>query len=64
MVDIAEAFDAAIRRRMLTNQEVAWELGATEKTVTRWRTGVSHPRPRFLRRILEFIDEPANGAAA
>jgi transcriptional regulator with XRE-family HTH domain len=49
----------ALRRKGLTQEEAARQLGVSVKTVNRWVGGETEPRFRDLRRIQEkFGDHP------
>lgn len=45
--------DGLIRERGLTNLEVAFRVGVTEKTVVRWRRGEADPYPRHARALAD-----------
>lgn len=50
-----QTFDEAIEARHLTNQEVAWALGVSEKTIIRWRKGAVTPRAGARRRLFAWM---------
>lgn len=58
----AEAFDAEIRRRALTNEEMARLLDTNERQVRRWRHGTNEPSLRTYRHIRAVLGW--NGEAA
>jgi DNA-binding NtrC family response regulator len=55
----ADWMSAALRKKGLTQEEAARQLGVSVKTVSRWVGGETEPRYRDLRRIQEkFGDHP------
>jgi DNA-binding XRE family transcriptional regulator len=50
-----EHVDRLVRESGLTNLEAALELGVTEKTVWRWRSGERVPQLRHARRLAEMF---------
>ena len=55
--EFAGMFDAVIRDRLLTNAEVAAQLGVYERTITRWRKGDVFPMLPQLRRALAWMQD-------
>lgn len=47
----------AIDEHVLTNSEAARLLGVTEKTLLRWRHGVSQPHRSNVRRMAEVFEQ-------
>jgi transcriptional regulator with XRE-family HTH domain len=47
------------RRRLLTQKELAAQVGVTHQTVQSWESGRARPRLRHIRRLAEVLDVPA-----
>ena len=47
------------RRRLLTQAELAAQVGVTTKTVQTWESGQAQPRLRHVRRLAEVLGVPA-----
>jgi transcriptional regulator with XRE-family HTH domain len=48
------------RRRLLTQKELAAEVGVSYQTVQSWESGKAQPRLRHIRRLAEVLQVPAD----
>ena len=46
------------RRRLLTQRELANQLGLTVQAIQKWEAGTALPRAASLRRLCEILDVP------
>lgn len=46
------------RRRLLTQRELANQLGLTVQAIQKWEAGTALPRMASLRRLCEILDVP------
>lgn len=54
---------SVLRREGLTQEAAARQLGVSVKTVSRWVTGASMPRPKEIQRVRDaFGDDPRREA--
>ena len=50
------SFREARKKRKLTQQEVAQELGTSRVTVARWECGINNPKLDTVRKLAELYD--------